>query len=108
MIENTLFKIPVWSIPTLNFKKKKPQLEKLCKAFPERKHGIQTFSTNRQKDRTGFADAFNNIVGEELSMLSQKLKKDIHLKDLCQYLIKKVIITHHTITVQLVSLVYFI
>ena len=44
MIENTLFNIPVWSLPTLNFKKKKPQLEKLCKAFPERKHGIQTFS----------------------------------------------------------------
>jgi len=43
MIENTLFNIPMWSIPTLNFKKKKPQLEKLCKAFPERKHGMQTF-----------------------------------------------------------------
>ena len=82
MIEKTLFNIPVWSVPTLNFKKKKPQLEKLCKAFPERKHGMQTFSTNRQKDRTGFADAFNNIVGEELGMLSQKLKKDIQIQDI--------------------------
>ena len=82
MIENTLFNIPVWSIPTLNFKKKKSQLEKLCKAFPERKHGMQTFYTNRQKDRTGFADAFNSIVGEELGMLSQRLKKDIQLQDI--------------------------
>ena len=82
MIENTLFNIPMWSVPTLNFKKKKSQLEKLCKAFPERKHGMQTFYTNRQKDRTGFADAFNNIVGEELSMLSQKLKKDIQIQDI--------------------------
>ena len=57
MIENTLFKIPVWSIPTLNFKKKKPQLEKLCKGFPEKKRGMQSFATNRQSDRTGFAQA---------------------------------------------------
>ena len=77
MIPGTLFNIPMWSIPSINFKKKKPQLEKLCKAFPEKKHGIQTFSTNRQRDRSGFADAFNNIMGEELGMLSQKLEKDI-------------------------------
>jgi len=89
MIENTLFNIPVWTLPTLNFKKKKPQLEKLCKAFPERKHGIQTFSTNRQKDRTGFADAFNNIVGEELGMLSQRLKKDIQVEDIWSVSYKK-------------------
>ena len=89
MIENTLFNIPVWTLPTLNFKKKKPQLEKLCKAFPERKHGLQTFSTNRQKDRTGFADAFNNIVGEELGMLSQRLKKDIHVQDIWSVSYKK-------------------
>ncbi len=89
MIENSLFTIPMWSIPTLNFKKKKPQLEKLCKAFPERKHGLQTFSTNRQKDRSGFADAFNNIMAEELGMLSQKLKKDIHLQDIWSVSYKK-------------------
>ena len=52
MIEQPLFNIPMWTIPTLNFKKKKPQLEKLCKTFPERKHGLQTFDPNRQKDRT--------------------------------------------------------
>ena len=63
----------------MNFKKKKPQLEKLCKAFPEKKHGLQTFSTNRQKDRSGFTAAFNNIMGEELGMLSQKLEKDIQI-----------------------------
>jgi len=89
MIENTLFNIPMWSIPTLNFKKKKPQLEKLCKAFPEKKHGMQPFSTNRQRDRSGFADAFNNIMSEELGMLSQKLKKDIQLQDIWSVSYKK-------------------
>ena len=44
MIENTLFNIPMWSVPTLNFKKKKSQLEKLCKAFPERKTGSPFFT----------------------------------------------------------------
>ena len=89
MIENTLFNIPMWSIPCINFKKKKPQLEKLCKAFPEKKHGIQTFSTNRQRDRSGFAAAFNNIMSEELGMLSQKLKKDIQLEDIWSVSYKK-------------------
>ena len=64
MIPGSLFTIPMWSLPTLNFTKKKKQLERLCKAFPERKHGMQTFATNRQNDRTGFGEAFNAIVGE--------------------------------------------
>ena len=37
MIQGNLFTIPMWSIPTLNFSKKKKQLEKLCKGFPEKK-----------------------------------------------------------------------
>src|SRR5210317_1384733 len=82
MIESNLFTVPMWSIPTLNFSQKKKELEKLCKAFPEKRHGMQTFATNRQSDRTGFAEAFNNICGEELSMLSQKLKKDIQIEDI--------------------------
>ena len=89
MIENTLFNIPMWSIPSINFKKKKPQLEKLCKAFPEKKHGLQTFSTNRQRDRSGFAEAFNNIMTEELEMLSQKLEKDIQIEDIWSVSYKK-------------------
>ena len=82
MIENTLFKINYWTTPVLNFKNKKIQLQKLVKSFPEKRHGIQTFATNRQSDRSGFAEAFNNICGEELSMLSQRLKKDIQIEDI--------------------------
>ena len=89
MIEDTIFNIQMWSIPTLNFKNKKPQLEKLCKAFPEKKHGIQPFYTNRQRDRSGFAEAFNNIMSEELGMLSQKLKKDIQIQDIWSVSYKK-------------------
>ena len=43
MIPGNLFTIPMWSIPCLNFSKKKKQLETLCKSFPEKKHGMQTF-----------------------------------------------------------------
>ena len=89
MIPGTLFHIPMWSLPTLNFSKKKKQLEKLCKAFPEKKHGMQNFYTNRQRDRTGMADAFNNIIGEELQMLSQKLEKDIQIEDIWSISYKK-------------------
>ena len=63
MIPGALFTIPIWQLPTLNFSKKKKQLETLCKAFPEKKHGMQSFFTNRQSDITGFGEAFNAIVG---------------------------------------------
>ena len=38
MIEETLFRIPYWTIPTLNFSTKKKQLTNLLKSFPDRKH----------------------------------------------------------------------
>ena len=89
MIPSNLFTIPMWSIPTLNFSKKKKQLEKLVKAFPEKKHGVQTFATNRQSDRTGFAEAFTNIVRDELEMLSKRIEKDIHMEDIWSVSYKK-------------------
>ena len=89
MTPKNLFNIPMWSIPTLNFSKKKKQLEQLVKGFPEKKHGLQTFSTNRQNDRTGFVEAFSNICGEELNMLSKKLQKDIQIEDIWSVSYKK-------------------
>ena len=89
MIPGNLFTIPMWSLPTLNFSKKKKQLEQLCKSFPESKHGLQTFSTNRQSDRSGFAEAFSNIVGEELGMLSKKIQRDIQIEDIWSVSYKK-------------------
>ena len=89
MILKNLFNIPMWSIPTLNFSKKKKQLEQLVKGFPEKKHGLQTFATNRQSDRTGFVEAFSNICGEELNMLSKKLQKDIQIEDIWSVSYKK-------------------
>tara|TARA_R100000664_G_C2735335_1_gene124909 strand:+ start:459 stop:983 length:525 start_codon:yes stop_codon:yes gene_type:complete len=89
MIPGNLFTIPMWSLPTLNFTKKKKQLERLCKAFPERKHGMQTFATNRQNDRTGFDQAFTEICSDELNMLSQKLKRDIQIEDIWSVSYKK-------------------
>jgi len=89
MIPGSLFTIPMWSLPTLNFSEKKKQLEKLVKAFPEKKHGVQTFATNRQSDRTGFAEAFTNIVRDELEMLSKRIEKDIHMEDIWSVSYKK-------------------
>ena len=89
MILKNLFNIPMWSIPTLNFSKKKKQLEQLVKGFPEKKHGLQTFATNRQSDRTGFVEAFSNICGEELNMLSKKIQKDIQIEDIWSVSYKK-------------------
>lgn len=89
MIPGSLFTIPMWTLPCLNFSKKKKQLEQLVKSFPERKHGIQTFATNRQKDRSGFAEAFSKICGDELNMLSQKIKKDIQIEDIWSVSYKK-------------------
>jgi len=89
MIPGNLFTIPMWTLPCLNFSKKKKQLEQLVKSFPERKHGIQTFATNRQKDRSGFAEAFSKICGDELNMLSQKIKKDIQIEDIWSVSYKK-------------------
>ena len=51
MIKSNLFEIPYWSIPTLNFSEKSKKLKSLCRRHPEIKHGIQTFSTNRQSPR---------------------------------------------------------
>ena len=89
MIPGNLFTIPMWTIPTLNFSKKKKQLERLVKSFPEKKHGLQTFYTNRQSQRTGFLEAFNNICGEELGMLSKKIKRDLQIEDIWSVSYKK-------------------
>ena len=82
MIASSLFNIPMWSLPCLNFSKKKKELEQLCRGYPERKQGLQAFATNRQSDRSGMAEAFANICGEELVMLSKKLQKDIQIEDI--------------------------
>ena len=89
MIPGSLFTIPMWSVPCLNFSKKKSQLEKLVKNFPETKHGLQSFSTNRQSDRTGFANAFSNLLADEFEMLSKRLKKNLALEDIWSVSYKK-------------------
>ena len=56
MIQETLFNIPYWSVPTLNFSEKRKKLKSLCRRHPEVKHGMQTFSTNRQSPRIQFKE----------------------------------------------------
>ena len=81
MIQETLFNVPYFTIPTLNFKTKKKQLTNLLKSYPEKKTGIQPFSTNRQSNRDGLAQGFSKILEEELGLLTQKLKAGVAIKE---------------------------
>ena len=89
MIPGNLFTIPMWSLPTLNFSKKKKQLEQLCKSFPETRQGMQTFATNRQRERPGFSQAFSEICKDELTMLSKKLERNLQIDDIWSVSYKK-------------------
>ena len=89
MIPGTVFNIPIWTLATLNFSKKKKQLDRLVKAFPEEKTGLQAFATNRQSDRTGFSQAFYNIMEDELTMLMNRIKKTIIIEDIWSVSYKK-------------------
>ena len=82
MIQETLFNIPYYTIPTLNFKTKKKQLTNLLKSYPEKKTGIQPISTNRQSNRNGLAQGFSKINSEELNLLTQKLKMGVAIQDI--------------------------
>ena len=79
MIENTLFKIPYWSMSSLNFKEKKIEVEKLLKNYPETKQGKQTFLTNRSVPKPNFADTFVKLFKEEFAVLSNVIKRDFRI-----------------------------
>ena len=89
MIRDNLFEIPMWSLPCLNFKKKKEQLVKLLKLYPEKRIGIQNFATNRQSDRPNLKEAFSNVLEEELGMLVQSVKADVVIEDIWSVSYKK-------------------
>ena len=48
MEQKTLFNIPFWEMQTINFTKKKKDIVKLLKKYPEEKLELQDFYTNRQ------------------------------------------------------------
>ena len=81
MLKQTLFEIPYYHIPVLNFKKKKKQLTNMLKSYPEHREGIQTFLTNRQTDRQGLAESFTQLLDEEFKMLSHQIKKGLAIQD---------------------------
>ena len=82
MIQETLFNIPYYTLPTLNFKVKKKKLTNLLKSYPEKKTGIQPFSTNRQSNRNGLAQGFSKILEEELNLLTNKVKAGVKITDI--------------------------
>ena len=89
MISGNLFEVPMWSLPSINFKKKKEQLVKLLKNYPEKRTGIQNFTTNRQSPRPNLKEAFTNIYEEELGMLVQSVKADVAIEDIWSVSYKK-------------------
>ena len=62
MEQKTLFNIPFWEMKTINFKKKKKDIVKLLKNYPEEKKELQDFYTNRQTDRKGLVKGFADII----------------------------------------------
>lgn len=89
MIRGNLFEVPMWSLPSINFKKKKEQLVKLLKNYPEKRTGIQNFTTNRQSPRPNLKEAFTNIYEEELGMLVESVKADVAIEDIWSVSYKK-------------------
>jgi|TARA_B110000977_G_C10785607_1_gene380384 hypothetical protein len=81
MIEQSLFNIPYYTTPILDFKVKKKKLVNLLKSYPEKKHGMQTFFTNRQSNRDGLVEGFTELISKELNMLTQKIKAGISIMD---------------------------
>jgi len=81
MIESPLFSIPYYTMDISNFKEKKKKLNKLLKSYPEKKHGVQSFFTNRQSNRDGLVNDFIELLSEELNMLTQKIKAGISVMD---------------------------
>ena len=77
MEQKTLFNIPFWEMQTINFKKKKKDIVKLLKKYPEEKTKLQDFYTNRQTDRKGLVEGFADIIKEELHFLLKNLFKEI-------------------------------
>jgi hypothetical protein len=89
MIEETLFRIPYWTIPSFDFKNKQKKLTKLIKKFPEERNELQKFETNRQKERLNIVNDFAEIMSAELNSLSNILKKDIAITDVWSVSYKK-------------------
>ena len=81
MNENSLFNIPYYTIPVLDFEEKKIKLIDLLKRFPEKKHGLQNFSTNKQTNRYGLTNFFTKIIDDELKILSQMVKSSFKITD---------------------------
>ena len=83
MIEDSLFNIPFWKIQTINFEKKKKELVKLLKSYPEEeKKGLQEFATNRQTDRSGLVGRFFSIMKQELEDFSKEIEMDFAITEI--------------------------
>ena len=82
MEQKTLFNIPFWEMQTINFKKKKKDIVKLLKKYPEEKKEFQDFYTNRQINTKGLVEGFADIIKEELTLLAEKsFQRDIGITD---------------------------
>ena len=73
MQQKTLFNIPFWEMQTINFTKKKKDIVKLLKKYPEEKLEFQDFYTNRQTDTKGLVEGFTEIIKEELTILAEQV-----------------------------------
>jgi hypothetical protein len=80
--QDSLFNIPFWGIRIINFEEKKKELIKILEPYPEKRIGIQEFSTNRQTDRFGLVKEFFSIMKQELEDFSKEIKKDFAIPEI--------------------------
>ena len=82
MINTTLiFSVPLFTIKINNFYKKKKELNKTLKNYPEIKRPPNIFYTNKNHTDLKLRTNFCHILKEELTLVSKELKTAISVYD---------------------------
>jgi hypothetical protein len=90
MINHTpLFQIPIITIDINDWEDKKNKILNVFKRYPEEKTGIQNFYTNKKNIDLDAIVNFSNIFCEELTELTNFLKKDIKITNIWTVTYKK-------------------
>tara|TARA_R110000765_G_scaffold418961_1_gene522795 strand:+ start:656 stop:1207 length:552 start_codon:yes stop_codon:yes gene_type:complete len=89
MINITLtYSVPIIKIKIKNFYKKKKELKKILKNFPESKQN-KSFYTNKLQTDKKVVFTFRDILKEELALLSDKVKTPLSVYDVWSVVYKK-------------------
>ena len=82
MNEQIMFEINFLELEIKNFNEKKSRLLDMLKAYPEKRLKNQNFLTNRQSDRNGMAEKFEELMMNEIKNITENLKCNFKLQDI--------------------------